>query len=27
MALVEQEGMRPALEERARRFAGTWWGW
>jgi enoyl-CoA hydratase/carnithine racemase len=27
MALVARDGMRAAVEERNRRFAGGWWGW
>ncbi len=27
MAMVERDGMRAAMEERARRFGGGWWGW
>jgi enoyl-CoA hydratase/carnithine racemase len=27
MALIERDGMRSAVAERNRRFAGDWWGW
>jgi hypothetical protein len=27
MAMVARQGMRAAVEERNRRFGGSWWGW
>jgi enoyl-CoA hydratase/carnithine racemase len=27
MAHIARDGMRAAIEERNRRFAGEWWGW
>jgi hypothetical protein len=27
MRAIEKDGMKAALEQRNRRFGGSWWGW